>query len=152
MVRIQAGEPTYGIRTRVSKFHDSYGDSPSSNGNGSLVHGVVSGENRFESNGVSMARDSEPHLSDGRIDPDIQSKPLAYCCPSLNGKIMFDFKLTKDQITKFIEWSSKHEDAYGGAIGGRYTFSFTPTSLGLVTKVKDDISGEEIDLTDYNMW
>ena len=36
-----------------------------------------------------------------------------------------------------------------GAIGGRFTFSFTPTSIGTVEKVQC-ACGEEIDVTDYN--
>jgi hypothetical protein len=38
---------------------------------------------------------------------------------------------------------------YAGAIGGGLTYSFTPTTLGLVTKVRygDDY---ELDITDYS--
>ena len=39
---------------------------------------------------------------------------------------------------------------YTGAIGGSTTFSFTPTSIGVVACVKDSVTGEEIDLTDYD--
>lgn len=41
---------------------------------------------------------------------------------------------------------------YCGAIGGQFTFSFTHTSLGDVTKVKDAVTGEELDLSDYDSW
>lgn len=37
------------------------------------------------------------------------------------------------------------------AIGGRLTYSFTPSSLGLVIKVKC-ACGEEIDVTEYRDW
>lgn len=46
----------------------------------------------------------------------------------------------------------EHEDVYTGAIGGRYTYSFTPTSLGTVVKVYDAITKETIDLSDYDTW
>lgn len=41
---------------------------------------------------------------------------------------------------------------YYGAIGGGYTFSFVVTSLGIVCKVREAITGEELDLTDYDEW
>lgn len=41
---------------------------------------------------------------------------------------------------------------YGGAIGGSLTYSFTPTSLGMIVKVRDALSKQEIDLTNYDEW
>lgn len=41
---------------------------------------------------------------------------------------------------------------YGGAIGGSLTYSFTPTSLGTVVQVKHGLSGETLDLSDYENW
>jgi hypothetical protein len=41
---------------------------------------------------------------------------------------------------------------YTGAIGGSVTYMFTPTSIGLVTKVKYGLTDEIIDLTDYDSW
>ena len=43
-------------------------------------------------------------------------------------------------------------DVYAGASGGNLTFSFTPTGLGTVCKVTESITGEVIDLTDYDNW
>ena len=43
-------------------------------------------------------------------------------------------------------------EAYYGACGGAYTYSFTPISIGLVTKVKNECTGDVIDLTDYEDW
>jgi hypothetical protein len=62
------------------------------------------------------------------------------------------FDLDKEQLEKLAEWKGKHTKAFVGAIGGRYTYSFSPTSLGVVVKVKDEITKEEIDLTDYLSW
>lgn len=59
------------------------------------------------------------------------------------------FKLTKTENKKYLEWRSKLPPKYFGAIGGGYTFSFTPTSLGDIIKVKR-ADGFEIDLTDYD--
>lgn len=41
---------------------------------------------------------------------------------------------------------------YTGAVGGNLTFSFTPTSIGTVVKVRDSVTGAEIDVTDYDMF
>ena len=87
------------------------------------------------------------------------------------------FELTQEQNTKLDTWV-KEQDLkaienqratfknpsefivqcwddgypYTGAIGGGLTYEFTPTSLGLVTKVKYGLSEEEIDLSDYENW
>ena len=39
---------------------------------------------------------------------------------------------------------------YSGAIDGSLTYSFTPTSLGLIVKVSSH--GYELDLTNYHEW
>ena len=60
--------------------------------------------------------------------------------------------LSGEQRSKLHEWLSKKEAANVGAIGGRYVYSCCPTSLGQVLKVRDDVSKDEIDLTDYESW
>lgn len=60
-----------------------------------------------------------------------------------------EFHLTTDQTRKFYEWSKRIDPVYSGAIGGMFTFSFTPTSLGMVIKVKH-FKGHELDLTEYD--
>ena len=62
------------------------------------------------------------------------------------------FSLDKEQLEKLSEWMKTRPKAYGGAIGGRYVYTFCNTSLGTVVKVRDDITKEEIDLTDYVSW
>lgn len=62
------------------------------------------------------------------------------------------FALDKDQLQKFAEWSATLRRKNTGAIGGQFTFSFTPTNLGTVTEITDSISGEKIDVTDYESW
>lgn len=61
------------------------------------------------------------------------------------------FSLSEEQVVKFNEWYSKLDKQYTGAIGGGLTFSFTPTSLGLITKVRY-LDKEELDLSDYESW
>lgn len=41
---------------------------------------------------------------------------------------------------------------YYGAIGGGYSFTFTPTGIGMACTVTEFITGESIDLTDYDSW
>ena len=38
-----------------------------------------------------------------------------------------------------------------GAIGGRFTYNFTPTGLGLITTM-ECACGEKLELTDFDMW
>lgn len=61
-------------------------------------------------------------------------------------------KLDAAQAAKLSEWMSAHTPVYSGAIGGRYTFECTPTGLGQVLKVKDEVTKTEIDLSDYESW
>jgi hypothetical protein len=64
------------------------------------------------------------------------------------------FDLSKKQLAELAKWQVELErdEAPTGAIGGRYTYSFTPTSIGIVSKVKDEVTGDVLDLTDYDMW
>jgi hypothetical protein len=53
------------------------------------------------------------------------------------------FALDKVQKEKLKKWSEKIESADEGAIGGRFTYSFTPTNLGVVINVIDNITKKE---------
>jgi hypothetical protein len=57
------------------------------------------------------------------------------------------FELTEAQVQKFNQWRSTKPEIYVGAIGGAYTFEFTPTGIGMVVTVKC-ADGTELDLTD----
>jgi len=73
------------------------------------------------------------------------------------------FGLRSSEVEKLVEWAEAHDPTCkfhddgtlvfppGGAIGGRITYAFTPTSLGVVTIVKC-ACGEKLDLTDYDCW
>jgi hypothetical protein len=62
------------------------------------------------------------------------------------------FRIPNESLEKLQKWQEKQEFRALGAIGGSYTYSFTPTTLGVVVKVKNNANGEEIDLTDYENW
>jgi hypothetical protein len=76
------------------------------------------------------------------------------------------FHLDAEQFKRLAAWS-REQDAkvaeqqkgkgfsstpYYGCSGGSLTYSFTPTTLGLVVVVKNNITNEEINLTDYDNW
>lgn len=64
----------------------------------------------------------------------------------------------KQEIKETNEFYSTYKQCwelgfpYSGTIGGSLTYSFSPTSIGDVVVVKDSHTGEEIDLTEYDMW
>lgn len=62
----------------------------------------------------------------------------------------FTFALDPEQIQVAALWAKKFKPSTA-AIGGDFTFSFTPTGLGVVAKVRH-YQGEELDLTDYDNW
>lgn len=53
-----------------------------------------------------------------------------------------------EALKKFL----KAKEKYAGAIGGQFEWAFTPTSLGLILVVRDVMSKEEINITDYASW
>ncbi len=57
-----------------------------------------------------------------------------------------------ERVNAFIEQEEKKTKGHYGAIGGGYTYSFIPTGLGVIFKVKNNLTGAEIDLTDYDSW
>ena len=75
------------------------------------------------------------------------------------------FKFSEDQAKALNEWNKEHkkECKYTkkitdtvfvdvcGCIGGRLSYEFTPTGLGIVTTAKC-ACGYELDLTDYDLW
>lgn len=78
------------------------------------------------------------------------------------------FSLTAEQLSILEPWKGAQDlhvsqlqtdaelperpQAYYGAIGGELTYLFTPTSLGVVVRVKHAVTGAELDLTDYASW
>lgn len=62
---------------------------------------------------------------------------------------------SSEELKALAEWTNTHEAScpmqYTGAIGGKYTYSFTPTSLGTVHKVAC-ACGASHDATRYDWW
>lgn len=92
---------------------------------------------------------------------------------------MYTFTLTDEQTIRLCQWTAEQNRVavelqkanppegaprellescweegfpYGGAIGGSLTFMFTPTGLGVVTRVRDAFTHQELDLSDYEDW
>ena len=85
-----------------------------------------------------------------------KAKGIPYKITYEKVKLFHDMEYeTSEEIAKeYNQWIEglKMNNTYAGAIGGRLAFSFIPTSIGLVCKVKDAISNTEFDLTDYGSW
>lgn len=60
------------------------------------------------------------------------------------------FDITEDEQKAIDEWVEKHTqekhngNTYSGAIGGRYTYEFTPTSIGTIGIIKCSCGDEFI--------
>ena len=65
---------------------------------------------------------------------------------------MYKFELTESEIKKFEKWKKemKKKDDSMPTAGERWTFMFTPSGLGTIVLAKDEATGEEIDLTDWD--
>ena len=69
------------------------------------------------------------------------------------------FEFTEEQVKKIDVWDKQHEcklkDEKGNrrltTTGGRLKYTFIPTSIGMIQKVRCSC-GVELDLTEYNKW
>ena len=66
----------------------------------------------------------------------------------------FNRLLDDDERKKLKPWLVEKLNAKTDttAIGGRFTYSITPTSLGCVFKVHDCMTNTEINITNYACW
>ena len=60
------------------------------------------------------------------------------------------FTLTQEQLKAADKWQESQPKIDGGAIGGRWTYVITPTSIGLIVTLIDNATQAEIDLTEYD--
>jgi len=63
-----------------------------------------------------------------------------------------EFVLTKEEQEKANAFHKKCRKKYAGAIGGAFTYSFTPTSMGVIASVECGFCKEKLVLTDFNDW
>lgn len=57
------------------------------------------------------------------------------------------FALDAEQTQKLQAWDDALPDEYTGAVGGRLSFTFVPTSIGTFVTVHDCITQTELDLS-----
>ena len=60
------------------------------------------------------------------------------------------FALTDSQEKAANTWIETRNMEDCGPIGGRWSYRFTPTSIGMCVAVVDNATGEELDLADYD--
>ena len=65
---------------------------------------------------------------------------------------MTKFELTPEEEKQVDKWKKKQQKKNSDTftLGERWTYSFTPTGMGVITKINDNLLDEELDLTDYN--
>lgn len=61
-----------------------------------------------------------------------------------------ELKKAKD-FKKRMEKKYSYEEKYCGAVGGFYTFCFTPTGIGTVVVIKTEL-GDEENITDFELF
>jgi len=73
---------------------------------------------------------------------------------SETGKLFYGKNKLSPRIIRLIRESIERGEPapYYGASGGAYEYSFVPTSIGTVIKVKNVVSGDIIDLSEYEDW
>lgn len=57
-----------------------------------------------------------------------------------------------ERANKWIEKQKKEQGRKVGSMGDRFSYIFSPTGLGTIIIVKDHLTGEEEDVTDYDSW
>ena len=65
------------------------------------------------------------------------------------------FKLVDSELEQFNKFRIKHNKKHGsyiGAIGGRFSITFTPTGLGLCISVTCNSCDKTKDITDYDLF
>lgn len=61
------------------------------------------------------------------------------------------FELNEKQKLKFEKWKKTLPPEPPTAIGGAFTYMFTPNSLGIIVRIQY-WNGQEINLTNYDSW
>jgi len=59
------------------------------------------------------------------------------------------FRLSDEEIKKADSFIKKTREKYGE---GTFTFSFTPTGIGVSTSIRSNLTKEELDITEYKKW
>jgi hypothetical protein len=88
-----------------------------------------------------------------RTNPEIEK--LQQEITRLRAMLMASFTLTAEQAERARAWQAAMEvehPANSGAVGGRFQFVFTPTSIGDCCSVRDTVTGVDLDISDFTDW
>ena len=58
----------------------------------------------------------------------------------------------REAANKWILEQKKNHPHPGTTIGGRFSYRFTPTGLGVGVEVIDNLTGASENVTDYDLW
>lgn len=67
---------------------------------------------------------------------------------------LMTFRLDPIELARLTAFKEKHAESCPAitAIGGKFTYIFTPTGIGTAIVVRCNACGEEKDITDVNSW
>ena len=60
------------------------------------------------------------------------------------------FELSPEESKKAKEWMASKPIQYTGAIGGRFSYKFTPTGIGTIITIIYNVDHTELDVTEYD--
>ena len=63
-----------------------------------------------------------------------------------------EFEVTDEIYEEYKNFISNKPNAYYGMIGGRFSLEITPTSMGNIYVLKDDLEKTKLNLTDFDCW
>ena len=85
---------------------------------------------------IITAQREEINFLNNKYDENEEIKELKKRLREESYKNLNGFPITEDELKAINEWKEKHEaevhngSSYAGAIGGRYSYHFVPTSIG----------------------
>ena len=57
-----------------------------------------------------------------------------------------------EAVNKWVLEQMKNHPHPGTTIGGRFSYRFTPTGLGVGVEIIDNLTGGSENVTDYDLW
>ncbi len=66
--------------------------------------------------------------------------------------MIFKLEGTELEAAEVFINSQKEKDPHLPTVGERWTYHFTPTGLGMIVSIKDNLLHDTQDLTDWTCW
>jgi hypothetical protein len=73
----------------------------------------------------------------------------------VNEEELLTFTVEDTEVEDANKWMKEQKEKHphqGTTIGGRFSYKFTPTGLGVAVSICDNLTGESEDVTDVSMW